>query len=472
MSLSVTELKAQPAKRIKTKWRRIVTDIPAPDSLPAIKALKAVEPISMQGMPPILWKEAEGFLVRDGYGNQWIDLTSGIVMANAGHSHPKIRQAIHEAVDRKLLFSYAFPAETRSKLLQKLVFLSPIANSKALLFSAGTEATECAMLLMRRHGKDISNRKVGILSFLDSYHGRTLGAQLAASSPNADDWIRKEQVSHYQIPFPFCPRCPWGKKRYDNCGEFCFQKCLNDLKQRGIGPDKIAGIIAEPVPGWATWPMPKDFCKTLKKWAEEYKILLTFDEVQAGCGRTGKFFAFEHLGIIPNLITLGKGLTSSLPVSAVICPKEIIDELAPGQMSSTHSGNPVCAAAALACLEVIEEEKLIDASAKTGAVVLEQLKNLQNEFPEHFFSIHGKGLFISAHLKKPQNGEPDIKLADAIVYEAVRRGVMMFPTGRGFLKVTPPLCIEPEAALEAVNVIRDCFMDLKDCENHKRNKKE
>jgi len=463
MALSVTKLKVQSVKKIQSRWRRIVTDIPVPDSLSAIKTLRTVEPFSMQGMPPILWKEAEGFLVRDGYGNQWIDMSSGIVMANAGHSHPKIRQAIHEAVDRKLLFSYAFPADTRSKLLQKLVALSPIADSKALLFSSGTEANECAMSLMRRHGKDISGCKTGILSFLDSYHGRTLGAQLAAGSPNADDWIQREQVNHYQIPFPFCLRCPWGKEKYDNCGEFCFQKCLNDLKERGIVPDKIAGIIAEPLPGWATWPMPKDFCKALKKWAEEYKILLSFDEVQAGCGRTGKFFAFEHLGIVPNLITLGKGFTSSLPVSAVIGSKEIMDKPAPGQMSSTHSGNPVCAAAALACLEVIEEENLINASAKTGDIVLKQLKNLQNEFPEYFFSIHGKGLFISAHFKKIKDGkyEYDIKLADEIVYEAIRRGVMMFPTGRGFLKITPPLCIEPEAALEAVDVIRDCFMDLK-----------
>ena len=141
-------------------------------------------------------------------------------------------------------------------------------------------------------------------------------------------------------------------------------------------------------------------------------------------------------------ITLGKGLSSSLPVSAVIGSKWLMDKPLPGEMSSTHSGNPVCAAAALASLEVIEEEKLVEASAKTGAVVLERLKQLQDEFPEYFYSIHGRGLFISAHLKRPQDNKPDIELADVIVAEAVRRGVMMFPTHRGFLKIAPPLCIE------------------------------
>jgi len=462
MKESRQSLKSMAVKQVKTTWRRIVTDIPAPGSVSAIESLRAVEPNSMQGMPPILWKEAQGFLIRDGFGNQWIDLTSGIVAANAGHSHPRIIEAIHNAVDDKLLFSYAFPTETRKKLLEKIVFLSPIPDSKAILYSSGTEATECAMMLMRRHGKNISPKKIGILSFLDSYHGRTLAAQLAAGKPDDNDWIDRDTVFHYQVPFPFCPRCPWGKEKYNKCGAYCFDKCKESLKERGIKPENIAGIIAEPMPGWATWPIPRDFSIAMKDWAEQNDILLTFDEVQAGSGRTGRFFAHEYVGTVPDLITLGKGLSSSLPVSAVIGSKWLMDIPLPGEMSSTHSGNPVCAAAALACLEVIEEEHLVEASEKTGAVVLERLRQLQDEFPEHFYSIHGRGLFISAHLKRPQDDKPDLEFADAIVNEAICRGVMMFPTHRGFLKIAPPLCIEPQAALEAVDVIRDCFIKLKD----------
>ena len=411
----------------------------------------------MTAMPPIVWHEAEGFLVRDPYGNQWIDLTSGIVMANAGHGHPRIAEAIRQAADAKLLASYAFPTDVRTQLLAKLIALAPLEDAKAIVYCAGTEATECAMALMRRHGQSISPSKVGILSFADGYHGRTLSASLAGGRPGPNDWITREQVWHYQIPFPFCPRRPWGRDCYDRCGESCFRECLNSLAAQGIEPEQIAGIIAEPVPGWATWPIPKDFARALRIWAAEHDILITFDEVQCGCARTGRFFGFEHTGVVPDLIVLGKGLTSSLPVSALVGPARLMDLPAPGEMSSTHGGNPVCAAAALVNLEIIEEEHLTDRAAATGAAVLERLRQLQHDWPEYVRSIHGPGLFISIHLQVPGTDEPHVELADAVVAEAVRRGVLMFPTGRGFLKFVPPLCIELEAALEAADVIRECF---------------
>jgi len=187
-ALTLPPLEPMPTQRVETRWRRIVTPIPAPESLPAIERLRSVEPRSMAGMPPILWDQAEGFLVRDGCGNQWIDLTSGIVMANAGHAHPRILEAIHRAVEEKLLFTYGFPSRRRLALLEKLQELSPIPDSKAILYSAGTEATECAMGLMRRHGRGRSPDKVGILSFRDSFHGRTLAASLAAGTPQAGDF--------------------------------------------------------------------------------------------------------------------------------------------------------------------------------------------------------------------------------------------------------------------------------------------
>jgi 4-aminobutyrate aminotransferase-like enzyme len=413
----------------------------------------------MAGMPPILWEQAEGFLVRDAFGNQWIDLTSGIVMANAGHAHPRIVAAIKEQADGKLLHTYAFPSTARLELLGRLVELSPIQESKAILFSSGTEATECAMMLMRRHGRSISSAKTGILSFEQSYHGRTLAASLASGVAQPTDWIDRGRVGHYQIPFPFCPRCPWGLEKYDQCGESCFASCLKRLDQQGVSPDQIAGIIVEPLPGWATWPVPTDFARAMAAWAKHHRILTTFDEIQSGCGRTGAFFGCEHLEVVPDLITLGKGLTSSIPVSAVIGPRWLMDTPVPGEMSSTHGGNPVCVSAAIANLKVIHDEGLIDKSARTGRAVLQELQKLKEQFPTFVKTVHGRGLFISVHLTKPENDEPDVELADGIVLEAVRRGVLMFVTGRGFLKVAPPLCIDPEAALEAITVIRDCFAD-------------
>jgi len=414
----------------------------------------------MTAMPPVLWHEAEGFLVRDPYGNQWIDLTSAIVMANAGHSHPRIVEAIHRAADRKLLATYAFPAETRSQVLERLVSLSPIPDSKAILFSSGTEATEAAMFVMRLHGRAIHPEKVGILSFAAGYHGRTLAASMAAGTPRPEDWIGREQLRHYQIPFPFSPACAWGHDAAKVCDETCFERCLESLDQRGIKPEQIAGFIGEAAPGWATWPIPPRFAEAMKAWAVEHDILICFDEVQSGCGRTGRWFGFEHTETLPDLFTLGKGLSSSLPVSALVGRREIMDLPPPGEMSSTHGGNPLCAEVALASLQVIEEEGLVRKSAETGEQVLNVLKGLQDEFPDRFLSVSGRGLFISAHLVDPATGEPDVRLADEIAETAVRRGVMMFVTGRGLLKIAPPLCIDPEAAIEAAGVIRECFQEF------------
>jgi 4-aminobutyrate aminotransferase-like enzyme len=206
--------------------------------------------------------------------------------------------------------------------------------------------------------------------------------------------------------------------------------------------------------------MPPDFAAAMAAWAKKNEVLIAFDEIQCGCGRTGKLFACEHLNVTPDLIALGKGLTSSLPVSAVIGDRDLLDQAVPGEMSSTHGGNPVCAAAALANLQVIEDEQLVEASARTGARVLERLQSLKSEFPNRVQAVDGLGLFISIHLKRPDDGQPDVQFADAVAREAIRRGVLMFTTGRGYLKFTPPLCIDIDAALEAADVLKSSLSAL------------
>ncbi len=459
MALRVTSLEPTPTASVHTRWRRIVTPIPAPASIPVIERLRVAEPQSMAGLPPILWDQAEGFLVRDRFGNQWIDLTSGIVLANAGHSHPRILEAIRSATEQRLLSTYAFPSEPRLKLLEKLIALSPIPNSKAILYSSGTEATECALMLMRRHGQRIHPLKVGIVSLAGHYHGRTLAAHLASGMPQPTDWIERGHVQHFQIPAPQGLTCPWQNSHSGPCGAECFRSGINALAARGVGPDRIAGLILEPVPGTTTMPLPRDFAAAAADWAKQHDVLLAFDEIQCGCGRTGRFFGGEHLGVTSDLIVLGKGLSSSLPVSAVIGRSDVLDLPLPGEMSSTHGGNPVCAAAALANLQVLEDERLIDAGARTGAAVMDRLRSLQREFPQSIRAVQGVGLFVSVHLRRPGTDEPDVELADEVAQAAVRRGVLMFTTGRGYLKFTPPLCIDLDAALEAADVIRECLIE-------------
>lgn len=389
MALHVTDLEPVETQRINTRFRRIVTAIPAPESVAEIEQLRRLEPESMAGMPPVVWDHAEGFLVRDAYGNQWIDLSSGIVVANVGHAHPAILDAIRSQLDSGMVFSYAFATKIRRRLLEKLVGLAPEGLDRAILFSSGTEATECAMSLMRKHGLRIAENKTGILSIESSYHGRTLSAKLAGGSPGLTDGIAREMVYHWQLPLP------------GGSHSFGFKE---DIASRRIDPSRIAGIILESIPGWTTTLYPDEYMQQMIQWAHDHQVLVTADEIQSGMGRTGRMFAFEYYGITPDLIACGKGLSSSLPVSAVIGRPEILNLSAPGEMSSTFGGNPVCAAAALACLETLEKERLVERSATLGMELSGALQSLADRHRMYVRSQNGRGLFHSLHLQDPQTG--------------------------------------------------------------------
>lgn len=435
MVMPVTDLTPAPVTKVATQFRRIVTDIPVPQSIELIKKLRQVEPQSMSGMVPIVWHQAQGFLVRDPYGNQWIDLSSGIVMANCGHAHPLIVEAIRSQLESPLLFTYAYPSDVRRRFLERLVSLAPPQLNKAILFSSGTEANECAISLMRHHGQKISPKKIRIISLEGNYFGRTLAAKAAGGDQGLVDGIHRELLGHFQLPYP----TPQGFEA--------------DMASLNLDPESIAGIILESIPGVTTALYPLEYMQTLRTWATQHQVLVTVDEVQCGMGRTGKTFAFEHYGIVPDLISSGKGLSSSLPISAVIGRRTVMDLAPPGEMSSTFGGNPICVAAAEANLKLLEEEKLAEKADLLGKHILKWLSSIAERYPSFVSQVNGKGLFFSLHLKNPQTREPWIELADQVVLESVRRGVLLFVTGKGFIKIVPPLVISVEALKEAVEVL-------------------
>ena len=438
MALHVSDLTPVRTEPVHTRFRRIVTPIPAPESIEELRRLRNVEPQSMAGMPPVLWDQAEGFVVRDPYGNQWIDLSSGIVVANVGHAHPDVLAAIRSQLDAGMIFSYAFSTRIRRRLLERLVTVAPAGLDKAILFSAGTEATECAISLMRKHGLCLSPDKTGILSIESSYHGRTLSAKMAGGAPGLVDGLSRDAACHWQLPLPGGP----ASRGFEA-----------DLAAGRIPAEKVAGIIFESIPGWTTTPYPDSYMRDLVKWATGHSVLVTADEVQSGMGRTGRMFAFEHYGITPDLIACGKGLSSSLPVSAVIGRAEILDLASPGEMSSTFGGNPVCAAAALACVNVLEKEGLVERAAALGAELEGALVRLTEPYRPLIRMRNGRGLFYSVHLQDPETREPLAVQADEIVMSCLRRGVLMFLTGRGFFKIVPPLTTDRDALFEALDVI-------------------
>ena len=442
-------------REIRTKHRKIVTPIPVPESIEIIKELERYEPRSMGGQLPVVWDRAEGYQVFDPYGNCWIDFTSCIMLANVGHAHEKICRAVNEQINRKLLHNYCFPSKIRARLVHLLVDLSPAYLDKVFLLTTGSETVECSIKLARMYGRRIGAKKIGIVSFSNAFHGRTLGSQMVGGFAGQKEWIVNLDPDIHQIPFPDCFDCPWGRENYEDCGVECFERGINQLKDKGIGTDRIAGFITESYQGPTVAFLPEDYVKAMRRWADKHQALLIFDEVQAGFGRTGKMFGFEHYGVKADMICCGKGISSSLPLSAVISRAEILDIPEPGDMSSTHGGNPVCCAAALANLEVLKSEGLIERAVTVGRVLKDRLTEVQSQYSGCVGLINGKGLVYGFYLVKPGTKQLDIELARKVTGRSLEKGLMMLQTNRGTLKIVPPLCIPEDAVVEGVGVIAE-----------------
>ena len=427
--------------RVETKYRRIVTPLPHPDSVPTIEKLRRFEPQSMRGQPPLVWDRAEDIFVYDKYGNRWLDWSSGVLVTNAGHGAPEVKQAILDQVNSGLLHNYVFPSEERAALAEALVGIAPKGLEKVFLLTTGSEATECALKLSRAHGIKVGGRrKIGLVGFERGFHGRTLGSQQAGGMAGQKAWIVNEDPAILNAPFPD------GYWQTDTS----FEVFLAALAQRGLKPENIAGVMMESYQGVGPDFAPAAYVRQLADWCRQHQVVLVFDEVQAGFGRTGKFWAFEHYGVTPDLICCGKGISSSLPLSAVIGRTEIMDQFPPGSMTSTHTGNPVCCAAALASLQKILGEKLTENAAQLGPVLLAGLQQIQSRHPDVVGHVTATGLVAGMQLVQPGQKAPNHDLAHSIIERCFQKGLLLFsPVGAWgqTVKIAPPLTL-PRAALE------------------------
>jgi 4-aminobutyrate aminotransferase-like enzyme len=444
---------------VTTKYRKIVTPIPVPESLPVFCDLDKYESRSMHGQLPVLWDKAEDFQVFDAYGNSWIDFTSTIFVTNAGHANPRIMTAIKDITDQKLFHTYTFAHEVRAKFLKKLIEITPDQFQKAFLLSAGTEATECAVKLMRLHGQSINPQKMGIVSFQGAMHGRTMGAELLKGDPRQSGWIGYKDPNIYHLPFPY----PW-KARQSSHVEYNwpkhFMEDMENLKNQGLNFDNIAGFMIESYLGWSAIFYPPAYIQELAKFAREHDCLITFDEIQGGFGRSGKLFVYQHYGVEPDLLCLGKAMSGSLPLSAVIGSQKIMDLPEYGSMSSTHSANPFCCAVGLANLKAIEEKNLIEESKRKGILLHQRLDEIKRKYRNRISYIFGKGLLAGVIIINPQTGEPDGRFASLVCERAMQKGLLLVHTGRESIKVGPPLTISDEALLEGLSVLDDSINEI------------
>jgi 4-aminobutyrate aminotransferase/(S)-3-amino-2-methylpropionate transaminase len=432
---------------VETPFRRIRTPIPHPDSVPTLEKLHRYEPVSMRGQPPIVWERAEGVQVWDRHGNMWLDWSSGVLVTNAGHGIAPIREAILDQVQSGLLHNYCFPSEERAELVECLARLAPAGLEKVFLLTTGAETTENALKLARSWGQRIGGeRKIGIVTFENAFHGRTLGAQQIGGLSGQDEWIVNLDPDIHHVPFPD------GYRTEDTS----FDLFLRTLDEKGVTPDRIAGVISETYQGVGPDFMPKEYAQRLAQWCRQHEVLLMFDEVQSGFGRTGTLWGFEHYGVVPDVICCGKGISSSLPVAAVLGRAAVLDQFPAGSMTSTHTGNPLCCRAALASLKAIVEGGLIENARAMETVLMPGLFAIQQRHPEVVGCVHGKGLVAGLQMVRPGTKDPDPRLAHRIIELCFRKGLLFFApvgVGGGCVKVSPPLCITAPAIEDGLQAL-------------------
>ncbi|RLG95304.1 aspartate aminotransferase family protein [Candidatus Bathyarchaeota archaeon] len=446
--------------RIETKYRRIVTPtLPTPRVIKLIKELEKHEPRSMFGQVPIGIKRTYGINVEDLDGNVFLDATSGVLVTNIGHSHEAVAEAVKEQL-KLFHFAYCFPYEKRLELVKKLIEITPENLDCVFLLTTGSEAVEAAIKNARRYGIETGGpEKRVIISFKGAFHGRTMGAQMAGGIEPLKSWIGYQDPGLIQVEFPNCYHCWKGRDEYSNCVDDCVDLVKAKFEEL---EGKVVGVLSETYQGRGAIFPPDGYYQKIAEICRENDALLILDEVQAGFGRTGKLFAFEHYNVSPNLLCIGKGVTSSLPLSALIGESQAMNYFEPGSMTSTHGANPVCVAAALASInEMLKDDMwIVRNAAETGKVLGDRLMKLKEKY-EEVGNVSGRGMVYGIELVKDrETKEPHADLAFQTVLEAYHRGVLLFaPIGAGhnILKINPPLIMGREAAEELAYVIDEAI---------------
>ena len=442
-------------KFVNTQNRQITSKIPAPGTIEVLKELDQYESRSMHGQLPIVWDKAIDYNVFDHAGNKWIDFTSMIFVANVGHGNSHVVSKVKEALNEPMLGCYAYPNKLRAEYLKRLVKFAGPNFEKAFLLSAGTEATEAAFKLMKMHGQKIGKVKNVIIAVSGNWHGRTLAAQMLSDNVSQKAWTNHLQKDIVHVPFPY----PWAVESKDPV--LFLRESVQALEDSGISLlDDVSGIMLETFQGWGAIFYPIKYVQELRNICDKNNILLSFDEMQSGFGRTGKNFGYEHYGVRADLICCGKGMGGGFPISGVIGTASIMDLPETGNMSSTHSGNPVMCAAALAVLDEIETKNLVSESRRKGQVLRYKLEEIKSKFPKLIYAIYGEGLIASIVFHVAENKTETYQIVSMIAERCMEKGLLVVHTGRESIKIGPPLTITDDALLEGLEVISESIQEI------------
>lgn len=410
---------------------------------------KYISPSYTRGYP-FFMDHGKGAYVWDTDGHAFLDFTSGIAVTSTGHSHPAVVKAIQHQAGKFLHMSGSdFYYEPEIALAAKLAEIVPGREPKKVFFcNSGAEAVEAAIKLSRH-----ATRRQHFISFYGSFHGRTMGAMaLTASKAGQRAHFSPVMPGVVHVPYGNCAHCVFNLE-YGKCDTACVDFIENTVFKRTVPPDEVAAIFVEPIQGEGGYVVPpREFLPKLKALAEKYGILFVSDEIQSGMGRTGKMFAIEHWGVVPDIVTVAKGVASGLPLGATIAPGRLMD-WAPGSHGSTFGGNPVSCAAALATIKVLEDG-LIENAARMGDYLMTRLAVIQQE-SRTLGRINGKGLMIGIEIVEDRE---TMKLApairDKIVDACFWSGLLVLPCGPSTLRLIPPLVIGRREADTALEILR------------------
>ena len=431
----------------------LVTTLPGPRAQALIERDQRVVSPSYTRCYPLVCAGGEGAIIEDVDGNRFLDFNAGIAVVATGHCHPRVVEAIQQQAARLIHMSGTdFYYEEMIALAEKLAEIAPGGVPRRVSFgNSGAEAIEGSLKLARyATGRD------KIIAFYGGFHGRTMGAlSLTARKAVQRAGFGPMLPGVVHAPYPYCYRCPYGKEP-ESCAVECV-KFIEETLLRTIAPaDEVAAIAVEPVQGEGGYVVPpRKFFDELTRVAKQNGILLIFDEVQSGMGRTGRMWAADHFNAVPDILAVAKGIASGMPLGATVARAELMN-WPPGAHASTFGGNPVCAAAALTTIALLEEE-LVENAARMGAYLMDRMRDWPARFPI-VGDVRGLGLMIGVELVHDQQTRQKApRLRDQVEELAFERGLLVLGAGDNTLRICPPLVITRDQCDFAIETLEDCF---------------
>lgn len=433
-----------------------MTELPGPQARKLLERDEVVMSPSMPRSYPFAIARGSGSEVWDVDGNRYIDLMTGIAVTSTGHCHPEVVRAIKEQADKFLHICVAdFYYEVAVDLAEKLDAIAPFKEqAQAFLTNSGTEAVEAAMKLARS-----ATGRHQFIAFYGAFHGRSLGSlSLTASkyTQKAGFFPLVPGVTHVPYPDPYRPLL--NLDNFADIGEAVVDYIENVVFHSKLPGDEVAAIFVEPILGEGGYVIPPDsFFPLLRDLCDRNGILLVADEVQSGMGRTGKWWAIEHFGVEPDIVTTAKGIASGMPIGAMIARQSLMT-WGPGAHGSTFGGNPVSCAAALATIRVIENG-LLENAVEMGTYLMDALAEIQTRHPI-IGDIRGKGLMIGMDfVEDHETKAPASAFRDDVALRAFHKGLLLLPCGWGALRLMPPLNIDKAISDEALVILDEAIAE-------------